>query len=887
MPSAIGLADVDLADEFRDLEFANECTGAQVLVRWHKTPIGFIKAPITHGRLDRRTLAQCILTEHSETVIHRLLNAGLVAGESSAGLRVNNLIAVDPVPKAEKFPKVTVAIPTRNRTVSLERCLHSIENLDYPNMEVIVVDNAPDDRRTEQLLKTQFPGFRYLLERRPGTSLARNLAITEASGEIIAFTDDDVVVDQNWVAALAKVFSENADVMAVTGLVVPYELETGAQSLFEQRCSPRNFERRWLRFSPQERLSRSQLELWQYGCGANMAFRKEVFSQIGPMSPLFGGGAPLPCSEDLEIFLRVLKHGSTLVCEPRALVRHTHRRTYGELKAQLFDYGHTSGMYVVCASLYPDQARGLLSVVLRDFCYWKRRELLRSWLTHCSLPRDMALIELIGFLRGIWISLCEIVRAKDHRLIKAPSERSAPKPAAQQVKKSNSKAIAIRTIDLSIPLQPLTDISDCEETRLFVLYAGAPIGTVFIKNCFQSVSISRLADELVNQLGVQILDPGSRLNVEQRTAVARASLTDWLLPAGAESEEKLPDHVKVSIVIGTYDRPTDLRRCLQSLVMQQSKRDIEIVVGDNHPQSGLVSDVVKAFPRVKHVLEPRRGAAYARNAAIQQCTGDIVVTVDDDVRAPHDWLEKLISPFARPDVMSVTGNILPGELKTPAQQAFEYYGNGGLQRGFERWEANKAWLEQFHAQPAEIWRLGGTANASFRRSIFSNSEIGLMEETLGPGTPAGGGEDLYLWYKILQSGGTVVYNAPAFVWHTHRASWADLRLQLFNYGRGLVAFQITTLIREGDFRALYIVNRLIRWDLRRLVMRLIGRSSHPLDLVAIESIGHCVGLLCWLISCVRVWCLGTSEKINRVSLEGTFNDVRELTELVESGNAES
>jgi hypothetical protein len=70
-------------------------------------------------------------------------------------------------------------------------------------------------------------------------------------------------------------------------------------------------------------------------------------------------------------------------------------------------------------------------------------------------------------------------------------------------------------------------------------------------------------------------------------------------------------------------------------------------------------------------------------------------------------------------------------------------------------------------------------------------------------------------------------------------------------------------------------------------MRLIGRSSHPLDLVAIESIGHCVGLLCWLISCVRVWCLGTSEKINRVSLEGTFNDVRELTELVESGNAES
>jgi glycosyltransferase involved in cell wall biosynthesis len=400
-----------------------------------------------------------------------------------------------------------------------------------------------------------------------------------------------------------------------------------------------------------------------------------------------------------------------------------------------------------------------------------------------------------------------------------------------------------------------------------VLFGGALVGTIFIKNYFQPISVSRLADEIVNGLGFHILDPGSGLTVEQRTAMARASLADWLLPAGAESKETLPDNVKVSIVIPTYDRPADLRRCLHSLVVQKSNREIEIVVADNHPDSGQVSNVVRDFPGVKLVFEPKRGAAYARNAAIHECTGEIIVTVDDDVRVPHDWLEKLISPFGRPDVMSVTGNILPGELNTPAQQAFEDYGNGGLQRGFERWEANRDWLEQFHAQPAEIWRLGGTANASFRRSIFCNSQIGLMDETLGPGTPAGGGEDLYLWYKILKAGGTVVYNAPAFVWHTHRSSWADLRRQLFNYGRGLVAFQITTLIREGDFRALYTVSQLIRWNLRRMVMRLMHRSKHPLDLVAIESIGHCVGIFCWLISCIRVRHLGRSKKINRVSLE--------------------
>ena len=63
---------------------------------------------------------------------------------------------------------------------------------------------------------------------------ARNRAILEAKGEIIAYTDDDVVADPGWIKALATVFAEDPDVMAVTGLVVPFELETEAQVLFER-----------------------------------------------------------------------------------------------------------------------------------------------------------------------------------------------------------------------------------------------------------------------------------------------------------------------------------------------------------------------------------------------------------------------------------------------------------------------------------------------------------------------------------------------------------------------------------------------------------------------------------------------------------------------------
>jgi len=73
--------------------------------------------------------------------------------------------------------------------------------------------------------------------------------------------------------------------------------------------------------------------------------------------------------------------------------------------------------------------------------------------------------------------------------------------------------------------------------------------------------------------------------------------------------------------------------------------------------------------------------------------GDIVVATDDDVSMPPDWLETLVAPFVRSDVMIVTGNVLPLELETPAQRLFELY--GGLGRGSEPRIVNRDWFNQF------------------------------------------------------------------------------------------------------------------------------------------------------------------------------------------------
>lgn len=133
-----------------------------------------------------------------------------------------------------------------------------------------------------------------------------------------------------------------------------------------------------------------------------------------------------------------------------------------------------------------------------------------------------------------------------------------------------------------------------------------------------------------------------------------------------------------------------------------------------------------------------------------------------------NWLEKLVAPFSRADVMAVTGNILPRELETYSQHLFEQYGNGVLGRGFNQLEVNGDWFEQSWLYAVRTWLLGGTANSAFRASIFSHPDIGLADEALGPGMPSGAGEDIYIFYKVLKVGYTMIYNPTALVWHNHR-----------------------------------------------------------------------------------------------------------------------
>jgi GT2 family glycosyltransferase len=279
--------------------------------------------------------------------------------------------------------------------------------LDYPadRLQLLVIDNARVNDATERLVCVRSSRFSYLQEPRPGLNWARNRAVLEADGAIVAFTDDDVSVDEGWVRAMAAVFEAEPDAMAVTGLVLPDELDEPPQVLFEQYGGfGRGFARRY--FQVDQRAAGSTAAVHggtgKVGTGANMAFRRSVFDRIGLFDPALDVGTVTSGGGDLEMFFRVLKAGHMLVYEPAAIVRHRHRRDYEGLRTQLSNNGIGFYSYLVrSATAHPNERGAFVRLGAWWLWYWNVRRLIRSFVQPGSFPRDLVLAELRGSLTGL------------------------------------------------------------------------------------------------------------------------------------------------------------------------------------------------------------------------------------------------------------------------------------------------------------------------------------------------------------------------------------------------------------------------------------------------------------------------------------------------------
>ena len=239
----------------------------------------------------------------------------------------------------------TIVICTRDRPEALRCCLASLSNQTRNPDQVVVVDNASRDDRTREVALAA--GVQYVRENLGGLDVARNTGARTATGEIIAYTDDDVRLHPRWLERLVSAF-DTEQVMSVTGLVLPAELETRSQIIFESQWGfGRGFCGIDFDSAFFERNRDQGCPVWQIGAGASMAFRRGAFEKVGYFDERLDVGAA-GCSGDTEYWYRLLAAGWTCRYEPTAVAFHFHRRDHEALARQIFAYmrGHTAALLV-------------------------------------------------------------------------------------------------------------------------------------------------------------------------------------------------------------------------------------------------------------------------------------------------------------------------------------------------------------------------------------------------------------------------------------------------------------------------------------------------------------------------------------------------------------
>lgn len=325
---------------------------ALVLARLHSHPIGQVTIDFSGPEIQPEKLAACLWDGLHEAINQHLMGDELspADGLSSAGLPIS-VPARCQLERQELLldaPEISIILATRDRVQSLGETLNSLQTLIYPHYEIIVVDNASKTNETREYIEQNQPRFtrsrinlRYVREEIPGLAMAHNRGLQEVNTPITAFTDDDVIVDRYWLAEIARGFKAAENVGCVTGLVIPLELETPAQVLFEE------FGGFTKGFDPEvydlnERRPANPLFPYtagRFGTGANMAFKTDLLKESGGFDPALGVGTPALGADDLAAFFQAIMGGSQLVYQPTALVFHQHRRTFEGLERQMLGYG--------------------------------------------------------------------------------------------------------------------------------------------------------------------------------------------------------------------------------------------------------------------------------------------------------------------------------------------------------------------------------------------------------------------------------------------------------------------------------------------------------------------------------------------------------------------
>jgi len=369
---------------------------------------------------------------------------------------------------------------------------------------------------------------------------------------------------------------------------------------------------------------------------------------------------------------------------------------------------------------------------------------------------------------------------------------------------------AIRDLEVTALPPRLEAPAGCDGVLALIRYHDRPIGQLLLPLSRGPIDGPCLRETIADALGPEL-------------AMARA---DRLLEPPAPTDRR-----PASVAICTRDRPDDLSRCLDALLLLPDDGQ-EILVVDSASAGDETRAVVAARPPVRYLREPLPGLDRARNRALREARHDVVAFTDDDAVPDRGWLRSLVGGFTDRRVMAVTGLTLPLELETEAQEWFER--TNGFGRGFARQV-----YDGTRVDPFLVGRIGAGVNLALRRDVLAL--VGAFDEALDAGTPTHSGGDHDLFSRVLMAGFTIAYEPSAVSRHRHRRDWASLRRTVFGYGVGVYAHLTKHLMRR-ELGALRISLGWLRHQTAGLVRAALRRpGAPPFDLAAAELLGCAAG----------------------------------------------
>jgi O-antigen biosynthesis protein len=216
------------------------------------------------------------------------------------------------------WPRVSVVVCAYNAAQTIDECLTSLEELQYPDTEIIVIDDGSSDATAA--IAASHAGVAVVSIANGGLAAARNVGLEHATGEIVAYTDADVRVDPDWLTYLVQPFL-NSNVVAAGGPnIVPPDDPWIAQCVARAPGGPTHV-------LLDDRIA-------EHVPGCNCAFRRDALMAIGGFNPIF-----LRAGDDVDVCWRLQARGWKIGFAPSALVWHHHRASVASYWRQQVGYG--------------------------------------------------------------------------------------------------------------------------------------------------------------------------------------------------------------------------------------------------------------------------------------------------------------------------------------------------------------------------------------------------------------------------------------------------------------------------------------------------------------------------------------------------------------------